>query len=528
MSETQANGSQPADHDGPCDTSRMVRSDSADLYLAFAILACGLAIQSLTFLNHDVAWVLYSSRELLSGAVFGEDVVAANPPLIWWISLIPNLFSEQTGLPIIGVYRGFVFAASLVSILTIRQLLYPTQNPNPPKLVVLTCAAWLLAFAIHRDYGQREHLAIILTLPYIAAITRRVEALPLGQVSALIIGVTAGVGFALKPYFVFVPLLLEGWLLWRARNLRLLFRPEAIGAILSVVAYGAAILIFAPNWLFETAPEIRKVYWAFENGVRWWRLANLFALPVILCCWTLARSRTNLGIAMFLGAIGFLFAAIVQGKLYTYHLYPAYMLMVLAGFSGALQKDSARAGLTAALMGAVLLHSGAIAYSNISARTAGGATGRSIQSVADFVRQQVPAEGSFISISTHPFPGFPTALYAERRWGSRSNSRIYLPAVVKLDEIGAEEDKELRDYVEARSVAELATDLEQRPDLILVDINPIRHAIGGSDFDFLKLYLQHERTRRLLSEYRRLDRAPSGYAAYVSASRDSVVGSAGE
>lgn len=61
------------------------------------ILCLGLAVQSSTFLNHDVAWVLYSSRWVFDGAVFGRDIVAANPPLIWWISLLPSRHKGYEG-----------------------------------------------------------------------------------------------------------------------------------------------------------------------------------------------------------------------------------------------------------------------------------------------------------------------------------------------------------------------------------------------------------------------------------------------
>ncbi len=80
--------------------------------------------------------------------------------------------------------------------------------------------AWLHA-------GQREQLVLIATLPYAALIAARRAGRQVAPALALVIGAAAALGFALKHYFLIVPLLLELWL---------------------VLASGEAGRRFGPNW----------------------------------------------------------------------------------------------------------------------------------------------------------------------------------------------------------------------------------------------------------------------------------------
>jgi hypothetical protein len=108
--------------------------------------------------------------------------------------------------------------------------------------------------------GQREQLALIGTLPYAALIAARRERRDVPPVLAFLIGAGAAVVFALKHYFLVVPLLLELWLLvelprqWRWR------RPETIAMISVGAAYAAAIVIWASDYFTRIVPLARLAY----------------------------------------------------------------------------------------------------------------------------------------------------------------------------------------------------------------------------------------------------------------------------
>ena len=143
-----------------------------------------------------------------------------------------------------------------------------------------------------------------------------------------------------------------------------------------------------------------------------------------------------------------------------------------------------------------------------------GPVGREISQVIQFVEANVPQNGSFFAVSTHPFPGFPPALYAGRHWQSVSNSNIFLPSVVRLTAQGNEPDDKDLAYSRAKSVEAVLRDLNRKPDLVLIDIRPHRHAINNDPFDFMAFYLSDPEIRSIWENYRKTDQAPDGFAAY--------------
>jgi hypothetical protein len=77
--------------------------------------------------------------------------------------------------------------------------------------------------------GQREHLLIILTLPYLVLLTSRFTDRPCVTSKAFAIGLLGVLGFALKPYFLIVPVALEIYLMIKHRSLVTWLRPENLG-----------------------------------------------------------------------------------------------------------------------------------------------------------------------------------------------------------------------------------------------------------------------------------------------------------
>jgi hypothetical protein len=484
---------------------------------ALAILLAGYAAQSATYINHDVAWVLYSSALMLHGAKFGTDIVAANPPLIWWVSMLPNAAAELLSIPAIAAFRLFVLLLIALSLVSCDRLLAVCRASAAARLLFLLTGAYVLTIGVGRDYGQREHLAALLVLPYVLAVAARMDARSLPAAGAFGVGIAAGIGVAFKPHFVLIPLLLEGALVWRRRSPLLLVRPEALGALASVTLYAAAIVLFAGAWLFGTLPEISRVYWAFEEPLsgRLGTIAVQFA-PLIVATAIVLRSRPAAPIVtLSLAGAGFFAAALLQAKYYSYHLYPAFALLLLGVAAGIASMPKPRAPVVTGLFAMALAFNLYDSGRNLIDRSGRGAFGESVASTVAVIERETPATGAFLAFSTHPYPGFPDALYAGRRWASASNSCIFLPAVVRLREAGAPQSSALLRFAQAKAHEAALRDISRRPDLVLIDRRGYRHAIGTSRFDFLAFYLEDPRFRRAWAAYVRLPSAPDGFAAYV-------------
>jgi hypothetical protein len=194
--------------------------------------------------------------------------------------------------------------------------------------------SYVLFIGCYRDFGQREHLAFAYSLPYILLAVGRLEGRRAPPGIALVAGLAAGVGFALKPYFLAVPLLVELLAaLWR-RSRRFVFRLEvwALAGVISV--YLLTVLIATPAYVFEVVPSIRPVYWGFNNdlGTVLSPISSTlvgFALSILL---TLLRKGEDRALqwCLIAAAGGFLLAYLVQMKGYSYHGLPFRSLVLVS------------------------------------------------------------------------------------------------------------------------------------------------------------------------------------------------------
>jgi hypothetical protein len=81
----------------------------------------------------------------------------------------------------------------------------------------------------------------------------------------VLVGLAAGLGIALKPHQVLVPLGVEVLVLAKRRRPTTLLRPEVLGAAGVGVLYVAAIWLVSPAYITEMLPVLRDTYWAFGH-----------------------------------------------------------------------------------------------------------------------------------------------------------------------------------------------------------------------------------------------------------------------
>ncbi|MTI05385.1 hypothetical protein E1180_07635 [Roseibium denhamense] len=483
--------------------------------LPLAIGGAGLFLQALTYLNHDVAWVLVSSGWLLSGKQFGTDIVAANPPFIWWFSAGPMALSQWIGISpqtSLRLVIGFMILCSLISV---NILLRAAGEPANTRAWLLAVAAFVLTIGAGRDFGQREQLTVILLLPYLTAIGVRSRKKDLPWIIGFLIGAFAGFGVVFKPYFLMAVIPVELYLLWKRRAFAMIVRPEAIGAILAVSLCGVSLYIFASPWLTVVLPEIAKTYWGFSNDMLD-VLIEYFPIMILILVaagLSLRPDRPNETAIYLLAAAGFLVSAIWQAKGYSYHGYPALALGTLS-IVIAVTSDPATNRIAELLRTCVLATLIGVSLVGIYKRTDAGPVGKHIRQMSEFIETNVPEDGGFFALSTHPFPGFPSALYAHRTWVSASNSAVFLPSVVRLMLAPESQHEASLAHAQEKALTAAKRDLARKPDIILVDVRPHRHAINDITFDFLDFYTRDAGFRQLWSNYEEIGGAPSGFRAY--------------
>ena len=275
----------------------------------WAAVLAAIPVLFLVPIGHDQTWHLWVGRQLLHGASLYRDVIEVNPPLWFWIGVPLAASGEIFGLQSRAVVIAF-FAGSIA----LSLLLSPSRY-RPALLIAFVLLPLL-------DFGQREHFTLIATAPYVLLIAARAQGDEVRHPA--VIGLFGAFGFALKPFFVIVPIVLEV-VIRRHRRVR----PETISLGLCAIAYAIAVPLFASEYLSDVVPMVREAYRYIQGPS---------ILPLVLVTFGVAlvgflssrhrgdpTSRT-LGVA----ALAFLVAMIAQGKGWTYHSVPARGFLFLA------------------------------------------------------------------------------------------------------------------------------------------------------------------------------------------------------
>lgn len=256
----------------------------APLHVPEAILVCVAAIAAFWLhdisLTHDVVWQLWIARQIIHGAELYRDIMELNPPLWFWSAVPLEWVGAAFDVPAGRLLVQVVVAGAALSALAVGKL---TEPDSPIRRGTIMLLAFLLTTVMPLyDFGQREQLALICALPYAALIARRQAGSDIRVLFALLVGIGAAYGFALKHYFAIIPIALEGWLLLHSgRNRWRPFRPETIALAVGALSYSAAVLIFTPEFLRTMLPMVQAAYHGYESP---WRTVLLRPWTAIWVC----------------------------------------------------------------------------------------------------------------------------------------------------------------------------------------------------------------------------------------------------
>lgn len=289
---------------------------AAVLVTVLIAFALGARSAFLAPLNGDIAWFLQLALRWLDGARLYVDVIEPNPPLIIWLTAAAVQVGGLIGLGPVPAVQLFGFSIASASAALCGVLLHRATGS---RLAAAMPAVLLLALPSHH-LGQREHLLLALTLPYVIA-----SASP-GLVSRnamIAIGAAAAVGIALKPYFLglFIGVELVRW-----RETRRMFSAATITIIAVGAAYLAAVAVAAPEYI-RFARQTAAFYTHFRAKPLW-LMVLAPGIPVALLAavgWTvrIRRGFAPLRLAAYVSSLALIAAVIVQRKGFPYHGIPA-------------------------------------------------------------------------------------------------------------------------------------------------------------------------------------------------------------
>lgn len=315
-------------------------------------------------INHDVSWLLYLSSRVVDGAKLYVDYPEINPPLIVWFGMPMAIAANLIGASVETIFRLFVLALALISVSCSVLLLRNKLGTN---------AEWaLLSFVLYAvitlpgyDFGQREHLALLLALPYLAESVLRMQGntrIGFAHVGAAAL---ASAGFALKPHFLLVPLLVEAVLVLKTR------RPPAPGPFLiggAMLLYFAAICIVTPGY-FPMLRMLTRAYWIYTNANWLDILLSHYCLGAIILggfAWIVRPEPRNAFCIISAASIAFALSALVQRNGWSYHWYPSaagcWLLFALAMVATVSKRRIFNTGAAQLVVGLVSMLMSALAF----------------------------------------------------------------------------------------------------------------------------------------------------------------------
>ena len=305
------------------------------LSLILSIYAFSLTIQSLLFLNWDVASLLYATKLLLAGGSYVNDIFTPNPPMILYLYTLPIIFSQLFNLNIVNVFSVYVYGLCTISIVMCYILIkgyFSNQDRHLLGIFMVILTISYMVLPIY-EFGNRDHLLLILSMPYLLTVVSRLKGNKVDPRFAIIIGLFAGIGFAIKPQFLITLALIELYTMFFQRNILAWIRIETLVISAVLVTYAATTFLFHANFIYIIVPFLMRNYYSaigMSLSLISWYPPTLFCFMTVAFYLFVQQSKKNILFNILLIAlIGFLFSIYLQRTLFYYHFIPALSIALL-------------------------------------------------------------------------------------------------------------------------------------------------------------------------------------------------------
>jgi hypothetical protein len=507
---------------------------------ALAILGCVIIRIFNARLGHDQISYLLEAQRLVSGdELYGPHSSETNPPLIVWFSAVPVLLARLVGGSPEVLLRAVVLAMLCGSVAWSVAILRrgAAAIVNGASLGILAFAIVVAEFAPGAfEFGQREHLLIILLLPYIlAVVTGVVKRLSTPECCAL--GLCAGIAIWFKPHDVLIIVGLELFLALRARTLRQVVTPEFLSTVLTSALILMFVCIFTPLYGKQVLPLLFDTYWAMgtKSALPLAISLHKYMLFVFLMLLVLFFFRRFLhdpatSIALLISSIAASIAFDIQHSDWRYHRYPHEVLLTIA-FSyllidllspslGRLMADQHL--LRRTVFAAVAVMAAVLCFFAIRPRTLFPPPDRT--ELEQFLAHYPPSTTVY-AFSTG-VPALSAAYNLHLNWGSRFAHMWMLPAIIQ-NEMGPTGPSTPFKRLPPKTLARLAAlqrtesteDLNYwRPSVVLVqhcNAEESCQAMEGKSFDTIAWLSESPDFAAAWSHYQRQPDAPTSYDLYV-------------
>ena len=319
--------------------SRNIQMNKLFFISALIFLYVGAwTLQNYLGFEPDTCWLLYASKFFLEGGTYTKNFFDPDPPMILYlytpIIFLTKLFAIKLNTAL-RIYVFFLTSLSLGLCYFLANKIF-SKRAQLPKHAFLLGIVFISLVLPMNEFGQRDHLTIILVMPYFLLIAYRLQGYAVNSYTAIFIGLLAGLGFAIKPFFLVPFVLVEFMYMAATHDFWGWIRLEVLTIAFILFAYLAIIYIYHNEYIFVVVPfAMRRFYQAFNatfEGVIYKSLAIFCYIMAFLCIlfYKINPYRVLTGV-LYVALIGFLFSYYVQQNGWFHHIFPAYAVGILLG-----------------------------------------------------------------------------------------------------------------------------------------------------------------------------------------------------
>jgi hypothetical protein len=350
------------------------------------------------------------------------------------------------------------------------QLTDPNSKARWDAMVFLAMGLLLVNVA---EIGQREQAFLLACALWSGLAVSRIEGKPIPI--WLILGATcfAAYGFALKHYFVLVPICVEVMMIGVKRRSWTPFRVETLVLAALALAYALAVIYLTPDFLGRVLELVQASYYGFgpwnnlDPAQRFVQLiSQCHCIGLVLVAVIMARRTSVLVRVLLLTGMISIVIVLLQQKGWRYHLISANGLGIL--IIGLIWRsiDPAKVSVLArwtiplafwVLTGFAIL---VPAFANLKTN------GQPMNPVLANLVAQEPRDHHIAILSTAPDNAFFPLAQAERNHWSRHYSMWMMPGLLTPQADGKSETRRIKQR--AIIMSEFTADLTCRPPNVIV------------------------------------------------------------
>lgn len=304
------------------------RSNWPYWFLLAECLVLAMLIQLNLFISSDVRYLIHITDVIVGGGKYGIDFFETNPPMILYLYIPPLLLHKFTGIDIANCLRLYVLICAALSILTSFYFIQQLVKDRFVQTISFALLIFTCLFLPGNQLGQREHLYILLFMPFVFASACTLNNIALDKSASIAIGIAAALGCCMKPYFLLPLILIELYFIHKQRDLLGWIRMETITILSVMILYLLTTYYWYPAYFSVVLPLVNQFY--FAGIAQDWSL--ILTYPPVLFCMGVSTASImavkysrypELMTLLILAAIGTTLAFLITRTIWFYHTLPA-------------------------------------------------------------------------------------------------------------------------------------------------------------------------------------------------------------